>query len=446
MLRRKIYDRLLDWKDNDKGSCALLVAGARRVGKSFIAREFARKEYKSHIFIDFSEASDETKDLFMHETGDLDLFFAKLSALFRTKLFERESLFVFDEVQQFPRARELIKKFVRDGRYDYLETGSLITLRKNVEDIVIPSEEERIEMFPFDFEEFLWATGDESTFPILRDAFEKRIPLGQALHRQVMNLFRQYMLVGGMPQPVLEYLKEKDFRAADRIKRRILRLYRDDVTKFAGRNQAKVLSVFDGIPSQLSRKEKRYRLSSLDPNARMREYEDAFVWLAEAMVVNVCFNSTDPSVGLSLNAERTTRKCYMADTGLLVSHSFSDDGSADNDLYRDILLDRLHVNEGMLVENVVAQELRSGGHSLFFFSRSDSSDRSNDMEIDFLIRSGRRICPVEVKSAAYQHHASLDKFRDRFSGMLGQPYILYTKDLMEKDGILHLPIYMAGLL
>ena len=196
MLRRKIYDRLLDWKDNDKGSCALLVAGARRVGKSFIAREFARKEYKSHIFIDFSEASDETKDLFMHETGDLDLFFAKLSALFRTRLFERESLFVFDEVQQFPRARELIKKFVRDGRYDYLETGSLITLRKNVEDIVIPSEEERIEMFPFDFEEFLWATGDESTFPILRDAFEKRIPLGQALHRQVMNLFRQYMLVG----------------------------------------------------------------------------------------------------------------------------------------------------------------------------------------------------------------------------------------------------------
>ena len=196
MLRRKIYDRLLDWKDNDKGSCALLVAGARRVGKSFIAREFARKEYKSHIFIDFSEASDETKDLFMHETGDLDLFFAKLSALFRTRLFERESLFVFDEVQQFPRARELIKKFVRDGRYDYLETGSLITLRKNVEDIVIPSEEERIEMFPLDFEEFLWATGDESTFPLLRDAFEKRIPLGQALHRQVMNLFRQYMLVG----------------------------------------------------------------------------------------------------------------------------------------------------------------------------------------------------------------------------------------------------------
>ena len=446
MLRRKIYQRLLDWKNKDKGACALLIAGARRVGKSFIAEQFAKSEYKSYIFIDFSAASSEIRDLFNNETQNLDLFFVKISTLFSTKLYKRESLFVFDEIQQFPRARELIKMLVKDGRYDYLETGSLITLRKNVEGIVIPSEEERIEMFPLDFEEFLWASGDETTFPFLRECLAKRIPLGQALHRQTMNLLRQYMLVGGMPQAVAEYMQEKDFQAVDRIKRRILQLYRDDVTKFSDRNQAKVLSIFDGIPSQLSRKEKRYNLASLSPNARLREYEDAFIWLSEAMVVNICFNSTDPTVGLSLDTERTTQKCYMADTGLLVSHCFSDDDFVDNNLYRDILLDRMQVNEGMLVENLVAQELRSRGHRLFFFSKSDSSNRSNDMEIDFLIRSGRKICPVEVKSASYQHHASLDKFRSKFSGVLGQPYILYTKDLMEKDGILHLPIYMAGLL
>lgn len=446
MLRRKIYQRLLDWKESDRGTCALLIAGARRVGKSFVAGQFAGNEYRSHIFIDFSVVSNETKDLFLNEANDLDLFFSKMSALFRTRLYERESLFVFDEVQQFPRARELIKQFVKDGRYDYLETGSLITLRKNVEDIVIPSEEERIEMFPLDFEEFLWAMGDETTYPFLRECLSGKKTLGQSLHRQTMNLFRQYMLVGGMPQSVAEYLEKKDFLAVDRIKRRILRLYRDDATKFAGRDQAKVLAIFDGIPSQLSRKEKRYNLASISPNARMREYEDAFIWLTEAMIVNTCFNATDPSVGLAMNTERTTQKCYMADTGLLVAHCFSDDAASDNDLYNDILLDRMHVNEGMLVENVVAQELRSSGHRLFFFSRADSSNRSNEMEIDFLIRSGRKICPVEVKSAAYQHHASLDKFRERFSDTLGQPYILYTKDVMEKGGILHLPVYMAGLL
>ncbi len=443
MLRRTVYENLLNWKNNDKGSCAILIAGARRVGKSYIAEQFARNEYKSYILINFSNATNEIKDIFLNETSDLNMFFAKLSALFKVKLYKRKSLFIFDEVQQFPRARELIKFLVADGRYDYIETGSLITLRKNVENIVIPSEEEQIEMFPMTFEEFLWAFEDETTVPFLRECFEKRKPLGQALHRKVMNLFRTYMLVGGMPQAVLSYKEQKNFEASDRIKRRILRLYRDDVTKFAGSQESKVLAIFDGIPSQLSQKEKKYNLSSLGKNVRYREYEDAFIWLREAMVVNTCFNSTDPTVGLNLNTERTTQKCYMADTGLLVSHTFSDDSFTDNELYRDILLDKLHVNEGMIVENVVAQELRSHGHRLFFFSRADSCNRENNIEIDFLIRKKRKICPIEVKSSSYQRHTSIDKFYRKYSDTLGQAYILYTKDIMEKDGILYLPVYMT---
>lgn len=443
MLKRKIYNQLLDWKTQDKGSCALLIAGARRVGKSFVAEQFAKSEYKSHILINFSNAPEEIKDIFSNESSNLDMFFAKLSAFYRVKLFERNTIFIFDEVQQFPRARELIKFLVADGRYDYLETGSLITLRKNVENIVIPSEEEQIEMFPLDFEEFLWAFGDETTVPLLQECFKKQMPLGQALHRKTMNLFREYMLVGGMPQSVIAYQENKDFSASDRIKRRILKLYRDDVTKFAGHQTSKVLSIFDGIPSQLSQKEKKYNLSSLGKNARLRAYEDAFIWLREAMVVNTCFNATEPTVGLNLNTERTTQKCYMADTGLLVTHTFSDDNFSDNELYRDILLDKLNVNEGMIAENVVAQELRSHGHKLFFFSRSDSSERTNNIEIDFLLRSKRKICPVEVKSASYQHHASLDKFYNKYSDTLGQAYILYTKDIMKKNNILHLPLYMA---
>ena len=295
-----------------------------------------------------------------------------------------------------------------------------------------------------DFEEFLWAFGDETTIPLLKKCFEKQMPLGQALHRKTMNLFREYMLAGGMLQFVIAYLEHKDFSASDRIKRRILKLYRDDVTKFVGRQTGKVLSIFDGIPSQLSQKEKKYNLSRLKKNARLRAYEDAFIWLREAMVVNSCFNATtEPTVGLNLNTERTTQKCYISDTGLLVTHTFSDDSFSDNELYRDILLDKLNVNEGMIAENVVAQELRSHGHKLFFFSRSDSSERANNIEINFLLRSKRKICPVEVKSAFYQHHASLDKFYKKYSDTLGQVYILYTKDIMEKNNILHLPLYMA---
>ncbi len=443
MLKRKIYDALLSWKQKSHGQTALLIDGARRVGKSYIAERFARREYKSHIIIDFGNVSQDILDLFLYESTDLDLFFAKLGVFYSTALYERESLIVFDEVQQFPRARQFIKYLVADGRYDYLETGSLIRLKKNTEDIIIPSEEEHIEMFPMDFEEFLWALGDEVTVPLIRRCFETRAPLGQALHRKVMNDFRQYMLVGGMPQSILAYINGKDFEASDEAKRRILRLYRDDISKFAAGYEEKVYAVFDGIPGQLSRKEKKYRLSAINKNARFRAYEDSFIWLNEAMVVNTCFNATDPNVGLALSADYATQKCYMADTGLLVTQTFMDRAFTDNAFYRAVLFDKLDINEGMIMENIVAQMLRRNGHRLYFYSRSDSENRENHMEIDFLITERKKISPIEVKSGNYRSHASLDKFRRKFSQKIGTPYILYPKDVMEKDGIWHLPLYMA---
>ena len=443
VLKRKAYQKLLDWKRESNGTTALLLDGARRVGKSFLCRQFGENEYKSMILIDFGNIAKEITELFENESSNLDLFFAKLSAYYRVPLHKRESLIVFDEVQCFPRARQLIKYLVADGRYDYLETGSLISLKQNVKDIIIPSEEEHLELFPLDFEEFLWALGDETTTPLLRICFEQRQPLGQALHRKIMNDFRQYILVGGMPQVVSEYLKEKDFAAADKIKKRILTLYRNDVAKFASGYESKVLAIFDEVPGQLSKKEKKYRLSSINKDARQRNYEDAFIWLSEAMVVNPCFNATDPNIGLALSSDHTTQKIYMADTGLLVTHTFHDNDYLDNELYRAILFDRLNINEGMLLENIVAQMLRCNGHRLYFYSRSDTDNRENHMEIDFLIADSKKICPIEVKSSAYREHSSLDKFRKKFADKLGNSYILYQKDVMIKDVVIHLPIYMA---
>lgn len=443
MLKRKIYAALVAWKNRSNGKTALLIDGARRVGKSYIAKEFAQNEYESHIIIDFGNAPKDVLDLFESDSADLDLFFAKLVLFYGTPLTNRKSLIVFDEVQQFPRARQLIKYLVADGRYDYLETGYLIRLKKNVQNIIIPSEEDHIEMFPMDFEEFLWAMGDEVTIPFLRQAFEAKKPLGDAVHRKIMNSFRQYLLVGGMPQSVLAYQNGKDFGASDEAKRSILRLYREDVSKFAAGYEDKVYAVFDEIPGQLSKKEKKYKLSAIDKNARFRSYEDSFIWLNEAMVVNTCFNATDPNVGLALSADHATQKCYMADTGLLVTHTFMDGAYTDNELYRAILFDKLDINEGMIMENIVAQMLRFNGHRLYFYSRCDNEHRENHMEIDFLIAEGKKIAPIEVKSGNYRSHSSLDKFRKKFSDKIGNSYILYTKDVLKKDGILHLPIYMA---
>ena len=446
ILKRKIYDKLLDWKKHDQGTSALLIEGARRVGKSTLVAQFARQEYRSSIIIDFAAARPEIKNLFQNGAEDLNLIFNSLSAYYQTRLYERESLIVFDEVQQCPAARQMIKYLVQDGRYDYIETGSLLSLKQNVQGIVLPSEEERVELFPMDFEEFLWGLGDTTTFQFLREHFETLAPFGQAVHTKFMTLFRQYMLTGGMPQAVAAYAENQEFARVDRVKKGILDLYRNDISKFARGYESRVYAIFDQIPTQLTRKDKKYRLATLGKEARFREYEDAFIWLAEAMIVNVCLNATEPSLGLAQSEDFTTQKCYMADTGLLVTQTFANRPFIENEIYKALLLDRLNVNEGMFMENIVAQLFRAAGHRLYFYSRSDTDHRENHMEIDFLIRRGSDICPVEVKSAAYRKHSSLDKFREKFRKRLGQSYILYAKDVMQRDEVIHLPLYMASLL
>lgn len=443
--KRKIYDTLKTWKAESCGKTAAMIDGARRVGKSFIVEEFAKNEYRSYLLIDFNRPRPGAIETLIEESNDLDYMFAKLAAIYDVTLHKRESVIIFDEVQLCPRARALIKYLVADGRYDYIETGSLISLKSNIADIVIPSEEEHFEMFPLDFEEFLWAIGNDTAYAAMRAACESLRPLGQALNRKFMNLFRQYLLVGGMPAAVQAYVTENSFAAADKIKRNILTLYRNDIAKYAKGYEVRVRQIFDEIPAQLSKKEKKYRLSSISKSARAREYEDAFVWLNEAMITNPCFNSTDPNVGLGLNMDVTTHKLYMEDTGLLVTHAFWNETFTGNLLYKAILADKIDVNEGMLTENVVAQIFRAKGKKLFFYSRY-AEESAKRIEIDFLIRKDKKISPVEVKSSAFKRHSSLDKFIKKFSNRLATPYLLYSGDIQNRDGVQHLPLYMANFL
>ena len=349
-MKRKIYDQLVNWKQDGAGKTALLIDGARRVGKSYVAEEFAKAEYKSYLLIDFNRVGDEVKDLFLHYLNDLDTLFMYLSGYYNVKLYEHESLIIFDEVQMFPRARAAIKYLVADGRYDYLETGSLMSIKKNVKDIVIPSEERHIKMYPMDFEEFLWAMGNDTLMDIVRKRFEAHKSMGQVMHRKAMDYFRQYLIVGGMPQAVQEYVESKDFDRVDRIKRDILTLYRADIVKHATGYEMKVESIFDEIPAQLQKHEKRFKLSSLKKEARFREYEDALFWLDDAMIANICYNSTEPNIGLKLNMDRMTLKCYMGDTGLLISHAFDENGLVSEEIYKKLLFDKLEVNKGMIIE------------------------------------------------------------------------------------------------
>jgi len=443
VLKRKIYQKLLKWKNESGGRTALLLEGARRVGKTHICELFAKNEYRSYILIDFSTTVKEIKELFENQRENLDLFFSQLSVYYGTPLYLRESLIIFDEVQLFPLARQFLKTLVADGRYDFIETGSLLSIKQNVKDIIIPSEEERLEIHPLDFEEFLWAMGNEVTAPFLYECFSNKTPAGAAVHRKTMDLYRQYLLIGGMPQSVVAYQERLDFEAAEKEKKRILALYRNDIAKYANGYEKKVVEIFDAIPAQLTKAEKKFSLSSVEKNARMREYGDAFMWLIDAMVVNHCFSSADPHVGLALSSDHSTQKLYMADTGLLVSHAFSDRDYLDNELYRAILFDKLHINEGMIIENAVAQALRASGRRLYFYSRVDPNNRQNHMEIDFLIIRMNKVSPIEVKSASYRSHSSLDKFRAKFSKTVGEPYIVYTKDVIVKDGITHIPVYMS---
>lgn len=456
-MKRKIYQTLLKWKKERKGEVALLIEGARRIGKSHIVEEFGHDEYESYILVDFSKVSPQVMEFFDLYLDDLDTLFQNLELYFRCKLFPRQSrgeearsLIIFDEVQFCPRARSGIKHFVRDNRFDYIETGSLVSIKKNVKDIMIPSEEHPVQMYPMDFEEFLWAMGDEMIMPYIRSQFEKKKPMG-AFHRRAMDYFRRYMIVGGMPQAVKKYIETRDFVKVDEVKRDILALYRNDIKKYAGNQETNVSAIFEEIPGQLQKHEKTFRLSALREDARMRDYSQAFFWLSDAKVINCCYNSTEPSIGLKLNEDRSTLKCYLNDTGLLISHAFDERGIVTEDLYRKLMFDKLEVNQGMLVENIVSQMLKASGHNLFFFSNSSRASAEDRMEIDFLIAkqtttSRHNISPIEVKSGARYALTSLTKCMTKYANDLSTPYVLHDKDLKIEDGIVFLPLYMTPLL
>lgn len=449
-MRRKIYNDLLRWKQEEQGRCALLIDGARRVGKSYIVREFAAGEYRSALIIDFSIARAEVKQLFSDYAGDIDMLFMNLMSIYNVTLYHRESLVVFDEVQECPPARQAIKHLVADGRYDYIETGSLVSIKRNVKNIIIPSEERHITLYPMDFEEFLWAVGNETMMDAIRMNYGRKHPMGP-LHRKAMELLRQYMIVGGMPQAVLAFVETKSFERTDRMKRDILALYKADIAKYATGQETHVSGIFDQIPSQLQRHERRFKLSSVSKGGRMRDFQNSFFWLSEAMTVNIAYNTTEPNVGLGMNVERSSLKCYMADTGLLLSMTFDENTIVSEELYRKLLLDKLEVNAGMLMENLVAQMLRAAGHKLYFYSNNSREEASDRMEVDFLISksaitSQHNISPIEVKSGRRYAITSLNKMMDKYSNYLSTSYVIHTANYAEKDAITYLPVYMVPLL
>lgn len=455
-MKRKIYQKLLDWKQNRRGEVALLIEGARRIGKSYIAEEFARREYDSYLLVDFSKANPQVHEFFELYMDNLDTLFLNLQVYFSKRLTPRasakdeaRSLIIFNEVQFCPKARGAIKHLVIDRRFDYIETGSLISIKKNVKDIMIPSEEHAVEMHPMDFEEFLWAMGDEMMMPYILNQFEKKKPMG-AFHKKATDYFRQYLIVGGMPQAVAKYVETRSFEDVDEVKRDILSLYRNDISKYADKQEGKVTSIFDELPGQLQKHEKKFKLSALQNQARMRDYSEAFFWLSDARIINCCYNTTEPSIGLKLNEERTTLKCYMADTGLLISLAFDERGIVSDELYKKLLFGKLEVNEGMLVENIVAQMLKAAGHKLYFYSKN-TNVTDERMEIDFLISkstttSRHNISPIEVKSGRKFSITSLRKCIAKYGNQLSTPYMLCDKDYKEEDGIVYLPLYMAPLL
>ena len=448
VLKRKAYDKLLAWKNECNGSRAILVEGARRIGKSTIVEEFAKNEYKSYILIDFAKVSDTVINAFSKHKNNFDELFMILSLEYGTKLFKRESAIIFDEVQLYPQARQLIKYLVADGRYDYIETGSLISIKENVQNILIPSEERKLKMYPLDFEEFCWCFGQEILIDYIKKCFEAKKPLEDGLHDKAMLLFKQYILVGGMPKSIIAFLEgARDFDSADREKRDILDLYRDDILKINTRYRSKVLSVFDQIPGFLSKHEKRVILGKIAQGSTIDQYTDTFFWLGNSMICNECFLTRDPNIGLALNEDRSYIKCYMGDTGLLVSHSFDEKALADSELYRQIINDNLSVNEGMLFENAIAQCLVANGYPLFFYTHYNEDKHRNDIEIDFIISNGSktkpRIYPIEVKSGKRYTVKSMERFMDKFGARIGNGYVIHTKNLSIKDNIIYIPSYMT---
>lgn len=448
VFRRKIYDKLLNWKNEAKGSKAILIEGARRIGKSTICEEFAKNEYESYILIDFAKKDKTVESYFTQYLTDLDTFFMMLSTYFKTKLVNRKSLIIFDEVQMFPQARAAIKYLVADGRYDYIETGSLISVKENIKDIVIPSEERSIKMYPLDFEEFSWALGEDLLLEYIKKCFENREPLERNMHNKAMLLFKQYLLVGGMPKPIVLFIENnKDFSKADEEKRDILRLYRNDIMKIKAQYRAKVLAIFDSIPGLLSQHEKRVVFKDIQEGSFADQYTETFFWLSDSMISNECFLTSDPNVGLSINEVRTYVKCYLGDTGLLVSHAFDENELLENEVYSQILNDKLNLNEGMLYENVIAQMLTAKGHKLYFYTHYSEEKHRNDIEIDFLLSNNSKLkyklYPIEVKSGKNYKTSSLLRFKEKYKNRIGECYIIHPLNLSLKDDVLCIPPYMT---
>lgn len=439
MFQRKIYSKLLEWKHESDGKTALLIEGARRVGKSTVVEEFAKREYKSYILIDFSKAAKEVKELF-DDISDLDYVFLRLQLIYKTDLHERDSVIIFDEVQLCPMARQAIKHLVRDHRYDYLETGSLISIKKNIQNILIPSEERKLNMYPMDFEEFLWARGDVTTTKLLASLFEKKIAMGDGAHRKLMRDFRLYMLVGGMPQAVHEYLETNNFRKVDEVKRDILKLYEDDFKKIDASGRISML--FDAIPAQLNTNASRYQVSSVLSGERAETILELLADMVDSKTVQIAYHANDPNIGFG-NAKDVRRfKLFLADTGLLTTLIFKDKDFTENVVYEKLLSDKLGVNLGYVYENAVAQSLTAKGHALYYYTFLNQKTKHN-YEIDFLISKKNKICPIEVKSSGYNTHKSLDAFSEKYSERISDKYLVYTKDMKKDSDILMMPIYMT---
>lgn len=446
IFKRKIYSQLKEWKETSAGQTALMIEGARRIGKSTIVEEFARREYESYLIIDFTKAKKDIVDLF-DDISDLQYFFLALQSVAGVDLLPGKSCIIFDEIQFCPKARQAIKHLVKDGRYHYIETGSLISIKKNIQGILIPSEERRLSMYPMDFEEFLWAIGKRPTFDLIRYSFEKMKPLGDPIHREMMRLFRLYMIVGGMPQAITQYLKAANFKAVDDVKRDILNLYLDDFKKIDEKGRAS--TIFASIPAELARNTQRYRVGEVIENGRLSRLEEVFAEINESKTVNFAYHADDPNVGFALHAHYDYFKMFLADTGLFITLAFMDKQFTENIIYQKLLTDKLSADLGYVYENVVAQLLRTAGNSLYYYTFKAKASENTDVrtyEIDFIVSRGDKICPIEVKSSSYKAHKSLDLFQQKFSSRIKWRYMLYTKDLRKEQDIICLPVYMAGLL
>ena len=437
--KRKIYNTMLKWKSERNGDTALLIQGARRIGKSTIAEEFARHEYKSYILIDFSKVSKEVRDLF-NDISDLNYLFLRLQFIYQVQLYERGSVLIFDEVQLQPLARQAIKHLVKDHRYDYIETGSLISVRSKSRNILVPSEETKVEMYPMDYEEFRWALGDTATIPLLRTAFEKKMPLGDAVHRKLMRDFRLYMLVGGMPQAVSAYIRTNNFTAVDQTKRDIIALYEEDFRKIDDSGRAKAL--YDAIPAQLSRNALRYQVGKAIAEERVGRITNIVKEMEDSMTVNVVYHSDDPNAGLALTKNEEYFKMYASDTGLFVTLAFKDADITENVIYDKLLNDKLSTNMGYVYENVIAQMLRATGKNLFYHTIPYAEGKKY-YEIDFVIPDKHKISPIEVKSSGYKTHKSLDEFCSKFSDRIMNKYLIYNKDYRRENGVEYIPVYMT---